>query len=165
MPQADFGWGASKERRGGRSFGADDFGGEAARQIEPAGAAGQGEVAEGFELGEVEGEAVGTAEAAQDAALQGERLRLEKFQLDAVRKVGLRSQNGGDQSVEESIFGGGDLGGFAERLDAAADCSRARARAAARRARDCGENADRGWRRRDEMAGRGSGETPRPADG
>ena len=37
-----------------------------------------------------------------------------------------------------------------------ADCSRAQARAAGWRARDCGETADRGWRRPGEMAGRGS---------
>ena len=50
---------------------ADDFSGESARQIETAGAAGQGELTKRFELGEIEGEAVRMAETAQDAALQG----------------------------------------------------------------------------------------------
>ena len=71
-------WGEQAQQRR-EEFLADEFGGESARQLQGTGASGEGELAEGFQLREIQGEAVGMAEAAQDAALQGERLCLEEM--------------------------------------------------------------------------------------
>ena len=67
-------------------------------------------------MGEIERECVRMTEAAQDAALQGERLRLEEFQLHAALKIGCRSKRRGDERVEECVLGGGDFSGFAKGL-------------------------------------------------
>ncbi len=147
-----------------KKLSADNLSGESARQVEAAGTAGQRELAEGFDLGEIERKAVRMAETAQDASLQGEGLRLQKLQFDAAR-VGLRAEDGGDQMIRGMHLRRRRFRRFRRAPGADADCSRARVRAAGRRAPGCGESVDRGWRRRDEMAGRGSGETPRPADG
>ena len=66
---------------------ADHLGGKAARKPDGAGAPGQGEFAEAFELGEVERQAVRPAETAQDAALQGDGLRLEERQFDSLLRA------------------------------------------------------------------------------
>ena len=95
---------------------AHHFSGEAARKLDGAGTSGQGELAQALELGEIERQAVGPAETAQDAALQGDGLRLEERQVDARFGVQRRAEGGGDQIVEECVFGGGDFRGLAEGL-------------------------------------------------
>jgi hypothetical protein len=57
---------------------ANDLGDKSARQLETARVGGEGKFAEGFKLCEVESQAVGTAETAQNSPLQGERLGLEE---------------------------------------------------------------------------------------
>lgn len=106
---------------GGREVFPDNFSGESARQVVTPGAAGERELAESFDLGEIQRKAVRTAETTQDAPLQSERLRMQKLQFDAALKPGVgtqevRTKDGGDQLIEEGIFGGGDFGGLAERL-------------------------------------------------
>lgn len=66
----------------GMQPGADDLGCEAARQLQASGSPRLGEVAQSFQLSEVEREAEGLAQPAQDAALQGDRLRVKPLQLD-----------------------------------------------------------------------------------
>jgi hypothetical protein len=95
-------------------FSADNFGGEAARQFETARASGQGEVAEHFELGEVEGEGVRLAETAQDAPLQSQWLRFEELQVQSILEAGV--EDCGDKVFEECSFSGGDFSGIAESL-------------------------------------------------
>ena len=58
------------------------------------------------------------AEAAQEAALQGERLRLEQLPFHAALEIGsgAKIQNGGNQLVEKCTLGGGDLRRLAQRL-------------------------------------------------
>ncbi len=77
---------------------------------------GEGEFAEGFQLREVERQAVRMAEAAQDTSLQSERLGLEEIQFDATRQICRLGKSGGYKLFKERILGGGDLGGFAQRL-------------------------------------------------
>ncbi len=108
-------WGA-QTKQGREKLLADYFRDEAARQLAATGVSGQGEVAEVFQLREIECEAVRKAEAAQDASLQGERLRLENIQLDSMRQVWRLGKNGGGKIVKECTFGGGDLGGFTQSL-------------------------------------------------
>jgi hypothetical protein len=56
------------------------------------------------------------AEAAQNAPLQGERLRLEKFQVHAALKIATLLKSRRDEIIEECVLGGGDLRGFAKSL-------------------------------------------------
>jgi len=61
---------------------ANHFRRESARQTKLPGVAGERELAQGFELGEVERQAGWTAETAQNAPLQSERLRLPRHSPD-----------------------------------------------------------------------------------
>ncbi len=110
------GFGRKKREARRKKFLTNNFSGESTRQAEATGASGERKLAESLELREIEGKGVRTAEAAQDASLQGEGLRVQKLQFDAALRVCLRTQNGGDQGIEERVFGGGDFGGFAERV-------------------------------------------------
>ena len=108
-------WG-TQAKQWREKFFADYFRDESARQPAATGMSGEGKVAEVFQLREIECEAVRKAQAAQDASLQGERLRLEEIQLDSVRQVWRLEQNGGGKIVKECTLGGGDLGGFTQSL-------------------------------------------------
>ena len=65
---------------------------------------------------EVEGKAEDPAEGAQDSALQGERLCLQKPHFHALLRLWLRAKGGGGKLIEVCVFGGGDLSGVAESL-------------------------------------------------
>jgi hypothetical protein len=108
-------WGEQAKSRW-EIFLADHFRGESARQLQGSGTSVEGEVSQVFQLSEIEREAVRMTEPAQDAPLQGKRLRLEELQFDTAFKVCRLAESGGDQIVKEYILGGGDLGGFAESL-------------------------------------------------
>ena len=146
-------FGASRRSRSGRSLW------RTTSAVKPRGsraasAPGQGEVAQAFELGEIEGQAVWLAETAQDTALQGDRLRLEEscISIDRWSSVRLRAAQGGERpDRRERHFRRRRPPRSRTGPDAAAGCNRAPGRAAARRVRDCGESAglrlEASWRK------------------
>jgi hypothetical protein len=56
------------------------------------------------------------AKSAKNASLQGERLRLEEFQFHASGRIGGWAKSQGDERIEESVLGGGDVGGLTKGL-------------------------------------------------
>ena len=151
-------------------FVTDYLRGEAARQPDGAGASGQGKLAEPLELGEIERQtrAAGRVDAGCGAAKQraapGKAARRCPAPgsppclspADPLRpKPDRRETRFRRRRFQRSRTG----------PDAAAGCSRAPAQVAARRARDCAENADRDSRRHAETFARARAGTPRPAGG